>query len=733
MNTALQALLQQAVRHHRQQRLEAAQELYRQCLSIDAACLPALYYAGVLALQRQQPEEGRRLLEELVRLDPNSAQGWYHLGLAFERLGDSIGAERAYRESLRHDPAMLAAGNNLSRLLRAQGRLGDATSLLSRLSEAIPDSAEVHLNQGLVAHALGQLERAKCHFQRSVEIDPGTAEAVLALGLTLADLGDFGGAVQLTETAIKRFPRRAAEGLLNLGSICQDKEDLGAAETAYRRALACDPGLSAARLNLAIVLHDQGKLDEALVTDQETLAARPDFAEAHNNIGHTLKDLGRFDEAAASYREALRLKAGFAEAYSNLLFLHGYHVFLAPQAYLALARGWESACIPDDDRQAARRRTFRRSSYPGRRLKVGYVSGDFRQHAVSHFIEQVFANHDRGRIELYAYPTRSADDTVNSRLKASAEHWVPLVAGTDAAVRDRIAADAIDVLVDLSGHTANNRLGVFARRAAPVQTHYLGYNASAGLTEMDYSICDHVLAPPEADDHFSEVLWRLPRVWVSYDGHADAPEPRWRPANDGAVWLGSFNALGKITIETLSLWARVLTALPEARLLLKARELGDESNRIRIAAAMAELGIHGDRIALRSRDVTPGWAEHMAYYDRLDIALDPVGAVGGGTTTCDALWMGVPVVTLAGDRMASRMSSSMLNAIGHPEWVACDSDDYVARVRDLARDLERRRNIRPHQREQMLHSPLCDAKGLCRVLEDAYQAMFERWLKASAP
>ena len=281
----------------------------------------------------------------------------------------------------------------------------------------------------------------------------------------------------------------------------------------------------------------------------------------------------------------------------------------------------------------------------------------------------------------------------------------------DAALRERIEADGIDVLVDLSGHTAHNRLGVFARRAAPVQAHYLGYFASTGLTEMDYLIGDEILTPAETDSHFSERVWRLPRIRASYEGKADAPLPAWHPAEDGSVWLGSFNNLGKLTPATLALWAKVLHALPQAKLLLKTKELADAGNRRRILDAMAGHGISPDRIELQDSSVTPGWREHMAYYDRLDIALDPVGAHGGYTTTCDALWMGVPVIALEGDRMATRMTASMLNAIGHPEWIARTEAEYVDKVVALARDVEQRKALRSAQRGRMAASPLCDAQA----------------------
>jgi protein O-GlcNAc transferase len=345
---------------------------------------------------------------------------------------------------------------------------------------------------------------------------------------------------------------------------------------------------------------------------------------------------------------------------------------------------------------------------------------------VSHFIEQLFTHHDRTKVELFAYYNNIFRDEVTGRLQALTEHWILISGMSDAAVRDRIEADSIDVLIDLSGHTSGNRLGVFARRAAPVQAYYLGYFASTGLTEMDYWIGDEVVTPPETDSHFSEQVWRLPRVSWSYDGK-DAPPPNLRPAQDDTVWVGSFNQLGKLTPATLALWAKILLALPEGRLLLKTKELADDANRQRILDAMASHGISPDRIELKDISITPNWQEHMAYYNRLDIVLDPVGAMGGVTSTCDALWMGAPVITLEGDRVVSRATAAILTAIGHPEWIARSEAEYIDKVAALARDVDQRNVLRTSQRDQMARSPLCDAKGLAMSLESAYIAMFETY------
>jgi len=268
--------------------------------------------------------------------------------------------------------------------------------------------------------------------------------------------------------------------------------------------------------------------------------------------------------------------------------------------------------------------------------------------------------------------------------------------------------------------------------AAPVQVHYLSF-ASTGLSQMDYFIGDEIVTPPETDGHFRETVWRLPRTWVTYDAKGKAPAQAWRPAEDGTVWVGSFNNLVKLTSETLSLWSQLLRALPEARLLLKTRGLAEPAVSQRLLDAFSGHGIPPGRVELADGSVTPDWPRHMAFYDRLDVALDPVAGIGGGTTTLDALWMGVPVITLAGDRMATRMTMSCLHAIGRTEWIAQDQQDYIDKVVALARDVEGRKAMRSEQRARMAASPLCDAAGLAHALEEAYLAMYERWAASSAP
>ncbi|MEJ1959072.1 MAG: tetratricopeptide repeat protein [Nitrosomonadales bacterium] len=519
-------------------------------------------------------------------------------------------AVTCYRQAIARNRFNVEAHFNLGNALKELGHINEAVASYRQSLALKPDFAEAHYKLGNAMDALGQLDDAVACFRRAVEIKPDYTYAHSNLGSALKALGQFDETVKC-----------------------------------FRRSLEIAPDLAPLHFNLGIALYELGQLGEAEESFLRALELQPDYADAHYNLGLVLKDLGNQEAALERFHLALSFKPMFPEAHGNLLFIHAYHGWLNPDEYLSIARGWDQTCLSAQERQLAHERAFIRQPLAGRRLKVGYVSGDYRKHAVSYFIEQIFAHHDQSRIELFCYSTNAHRDEVTERIQLLASHWVPVIGVSDVGIRERIEADGIDVLIDLSGHTGLNRLGVFARRAAPVQAHYLGYFASTGLSEMDYWIGDDIVTPIEMEHQFSERIWRLPRVWVSYKTVLDAPEPDWRPADDGSIWIGSFNNLGKLTPATLALWGRVLAALPEGKLLLKSKELADAGNRQRILNILSGHGVSPERIDLQPGSKLGGL---YAQYNRLDIALDPVGGHGGGTTTCDTLWMGVPVIMLQG-------------------------------------------------------------------------------------
>lgn len=719
------AAIQTALEHHRVGRFAQAEEIYNQVLQTDPDHPDALHYLGAIASAQGKYEDAAKLIDHAIRIKPSRSMH-YNLGNAFRELKRLDEAAGSYRRALVLDPDYAEAHTNLGSVLLAQGKSDEAAESYRHALAIKPGLVEAHSNLGNALKAQGKLEEAIESYHRAIDLDPRYADAYFNLGNVLQVQGSPEAAIEPYRKAITLKPSHV-EAHYSLGNVLFALDKMPAAIESYRNALALKPDHIEALIKTGSAFVILSNFDSAIEYFQKVLAFRPDSAEAHNFLGYALKEQGDLDASIEFSRKALAIKPDYADAYCNLLFLYGYHATLNHEDYLAEARGWELACVPAEERLAARSRVFSPSPLDGRRLRVGYVSGDYRKHPVSSFIEQLFASHDSARVELFAYSTNRQEDAITARIKPLPEHWVPVHGDTVPELYDRIRKDDIDVLIDLSGHTGHNRMEVFARRAAPVQVHYLGYFASTGLTEMDYLISDKVLTPPELDCHFTEHIWRLPRVRASYNSRADLPPTHWQPDKSGTIWVGSFNNLGKLTAASLALWAKVLHALPQAKLLLKTKEFTDEVNRRRILEAMSKYGVPAERVELNDSSSTLDWKEHMAYYDRLDIALDPIGAHGGYTTTFDALWMSAPVIALMGDRMASRMTASILDAIGHPEWIASSEAEYIDKVVALANNVREREALRFTQRERMAASPLCDAKGLAREMENAYLEMFRLW------
>lgn len=357
-------------------------------------------------------------------------------------------------------------------------------------------------------------------------------------------------------------------------------------------------------------------------------------------------------------------------------------------------------------------------------MKIGYVSGDFRRHSVANFLLPLFRHHDRSRFQVYCYTNNAWSDDVTERLIAASDHWRRIFALDDEAAAKLIAEDGIDVLLDLSGHTANNRLSLFARQPAPVQATWLGYPGSTGIEAIQYRLVDAITDPPdEADSHYSERLVRLDKGFLCYEPLDEAPEPIARP--DGPVRFGSFNNPAKLSPATLELWMKVLEAVDGSELVLKGRSLADAKMRQTLLTRFAKRGISPERIVLLEHMAAP--ERHMAAYGEVDIALDPF-PYNGTTTTCEALWMGVPVVTLLGARHSARVGASLLTQVGLESLIARDERDYVRLAADLAADHRRRSGLRGKLRGMMRASPLCDGPGFARRLEEAYRGMVEgKW------
>jgi predicted O-linked N-acetylglucosamine transferase (SPINDLY family) len=363
---------------------------------------------------------------------------------------------------------------------------------------------------------------------------------------------------------------------------------------------------------------------------------------------------------------------------------------------------------------------------PGRRLRVGYVSPDLKQHSVAYFLEPLLREHDHSVVEVFCYAEVLRPDATTLNLQSHADHWLRTVGYSDDALARRITSDGIDILVDLAGHTADNRLGVFARKPAPVQVNWLGYPNTTGLRAMDYRLVDEITDPPgEADQTASERLIRLAEGFLCYAAPYAAPQPAPPPSvRTGRIVFGSFNNPAKLSSITLRTWATLMKRVPDSQLLLKGSALHEPGSRDLFQAHLHAHDIDLTRVVMRGR--TPGVAEHLSVYADVDIALDPF-PYNGTTTTCEALWMGVPVVTLLGDRHAARVGASLLTQIKRPELIADSPEGYVEIAAKLAAEPERLAQLRATLRDQMSRSPLCDAPGFAHKVETAYRTMWQKF------
>ena len=489
-----------------------------------------------------------------------------------------------------------------------------------------------------------------------------------------------------------------------------------------RRADQLDPNSPETVHNLAVSLGELGQLEESARRFEQALALAPDYALAWKNSGIILQRLGRLDEAIEHFRRAFQLDSDVPGAHSALLFCLNHSSKASPESVFAEHRRWGQ----HHERQLPAAARHENRPDPDRRLRIGYLSPDFQRHAVAQFVMPLMEFHDRERFELTAYANVEHPDAVTERFRSLADRWQDIWQLPDDAAAALIRADEIDILVDLAGHTKRQRLLVAARRPAPVQITYVGYPNTTGLDAIDYRLTDRWADPPGMTEHlYTEELLRLPGGFLCYQPPDEAPDPvsrEDRPA--GLVTFGSFNKALKLTTETLELWGRLLREVPGASLLLKSDTFSTDGGRRTFGRRLSQLGIPQSRVELLP--ATKSADEHLRLYSRVDIALDPT-PYNGTTTTCEALWMGVPVIALVGKTHASRVGLSIMHAIGLPEFATESPAAYMRAASELAADAPRRAALRVELRARMRASTLCDGERTTREIEAAYRSTWQRW------
>jgi len=656
------------------------------------------------------------------RGSPQVIQEKYNEALRHHRAGRLAEAEPLYRQVLALEPSHADSLHLLGVLSSQTGHPEIAVKMISQAIALKEDDPFLYNNLGSAFKDMGRLNEAEASYRRALALDPRFVDALSNLGSVLRTRGRTDEAMDCYRRLLLVNPEHAGAHD-NLGSLFRDQGRLDEAEAMFRRVCILDPGFVEAHVNLGVSLQEQDRFDDAVACYEHVLSLKPDDVEALNNLGNTFKAQGNLDEAIVCHNRVLAIKPESALHHSNLLLTMVYAASVSPQELAATAREFGKK-IADPLR---RKSPLIRDDDPERKLRVGYVSPDFHEHAVNYFFEPLLKLHDRRQFELFAYANVIREDAVTTRLKREFDHWRDIRPLNDDEAADLIEADAIDILVDLAGHTRENRLMVFARKPAPVQVTWLGYPATTGMDAVDYRITDGYAEPPGMTEHLNaETLWRLPEIFCCYAAHENSPAGIDHPPfeDNGYITFGCFNNFAKVTDPVLETWARIMAQVPESRLLLEITGIDSPQFRAATEARLLRSGLPLDRIILEPRKRS----NQFVLYNRIDIALDPFPCTGG-TTSMDTMWMGVPFVTMAGDHFVSRMGVTILTNAGMPELIARNVDEYVDLATNLALDRDRLRGLRHNLRDRVASSPLMNQKSFARNMEAAYREMWRKWCK----
>jgi protein O-GlcNAc transferase len=718
----------------------------------------ALIAEGNRAEDSGRLRDACELYRKAVAACPGYARAHLNLGIALDAAGDPDGALRSYEAALSIDPGDPYANYNFGKLLHARGSLQDAGRHLRAALERKSDFFEARIVLADAYDAGGNSAAAAAELELALKQRTDHPGALYNYGVVLRKLGRLADAESAIRRALDADPRNP-RSQYELGVLLYARGALAEAESALREALLGEPRFPEAHAALYEIYRKQDRIEAALAELEHALAQRPDWVDAHFNRGVLLRRLGKGAESELSFRRVIALDPEHIPAYRMLgsALLGQSRVEEAIELYGAIRSrhcdrfDLESAelfalnfseDVSDSDlferhkafgarleaTHSPRFAVFPNAKDPERRLRVGYVSGDFCHHPVALFTIPLFERHDRSAYEVYCYSTGDKEDDFTRQISTRVEHWQNARDMSVADLADAIHRDRIDILVDLAGHSGVPALGMFALQPAPVQVTWLGYLNTTGMTRIHYRLCDRHSDPPGASERFhTESLIRLPhsqwcyRPWMAIDPSGAAPIAR-----NGFATFGSFNQSAKLSRSVRSLWADILARVPRSRFV--AVGVPDGRAREDLLRGFERSGVDPARVT-----VVPYVApkEYFDWLGRVDIALDTT-PYSGGTTTCDALWMGVPVITVSGSRSASRSTASILSTIGLARWIAATPQEYVRLAGELAGSPATIAELRKSLRGRMRQSPLMDEPRFVHAVEQAYRQMWRTWCGASS-
>lgn len=667
-------------------RNDDAIEVCERALEVDPRHAKLWCALGAAKRRLARMEEAREAYEKAIALAPSYAQAWTNLGEWLLVKGEFEAALEKFEQALKIEPRLLQALNNRVAALYELGRFRDAEAMSRKAIEIYPSEAALHVNLGNVLLYTGKARQAAKSFQKALDCDPSSPEAQIGLATLL------GESHRLAETLAYRESEIAVKGenaqrLAALAFAQQSAGNRTAAEATCEKLLAIQPNNISALIILAGCLAAKGNHRDAIEYNERALVENPDMP----------------------------------SIYSVIAFDSTYLADATPEEVFAFHRGWANRFEKGAAKQAY---SFDASNVAGRPLRIGYVSGDFGVHPVGFLLRDVAQNHDHGQFTVHCYSMMRQRDEITDEIRASSDYWIDALFMSDDELADKIHEDRIDILVDLSGHTAYNRLPVFVRKPAPVQATWIGYFHSTGLESIDYYITDPYTTPANSGQLFSEIPVCLPHSRFCFSAPDYAPAVAPVPISaKGYITFGCFNRVEKLVEPVIETWVKILSRVPESRLLLKAGGLSDTAVRDSVRAKFASYGLATERLELQA---SSPHQEMLDLYGNVDIALDPF-PFNGGMTTLEALWMGVPVVALEGESVVARQSTSVLANVGLNELIFRDLDAYVEGAVALSKDIARLERIRRELRDRMANSPICQAKQFTLDLEALYRRMWRAW------
>jgi len=692
-----------------------------QVIGTQAARMPATAQGAADAFQRGAYEEAERICRTLLANTPGDPGLLQLLGLSAYRRGQLVDAEAALSKAASVAPDSSEIQANFAAILRAQGRLAEAEAANRRAIAIRPDFPEAHHNLGNALRDQGKFPEAEAAFRRATELRPDFTDAWLSLARMLQLTGRLAESETVFRRVLELRPGHS-DTYSDLGNTLLGLDRMAEAETAFREALRLRPNSHEACINLAALLLRAGRPQDAEIYARRALAVKPDLHQGFNNLAIALEDQGRLDEATGVFRQALKLKPDYASGHSSLLFCLNYRHDLSAEDIAAEYRAWDEK----HGRPLLMRQVHHANAPdPDRRLKIGYVSPDLRKHSVALFFEPLLAAHDREKYEIYLYAEVPNPDATSQRLRGFADHWRSTVGVSDERLAALIREDGIDILVDLAGHTAGNRLTTFARKPAPVQCTYLiGHGTTTGLSAIDGFFSDDYMVPPEAEHLFSEKIIRIGRSPLVYLPPPEMPAVGPLPAlRNGHLTFGCFSRTVRINEDVIALWSALLNTVPGSVLVLNSKPFAETSTRRMFEDRFYTHGIEPDRLQLIYTHPQP---KTWDAYNDIDIALDPFPH-NAGTTTIEALWMGVPVLSLAARPSVGRFGASILGALQMDDWVAKSPDELLEIGERWANDLPGLAKLRAGLRPRFEASAMRDGPGLARAIEAGYQKLWKEW------